>query len=501
MAEVFLARRRAGGLEKELVVKRIRPERATDVVFLDLFVREARLSMALAHQNIVPVFDFGRAGDEVYFAMERVEGQDLGSSLAHAGAVPMPEVAAAFVAAECCQALDYAHHRAREGEPLGIVHRDVTPRNVLLSWSGEVKLTDFGIAALAGDDTHKLIGTPSYMAPEQARREPIDPRADVYGVGMLLREALTGARARPGDDRETILAGARIGELAPWPTGRALDPALVAIVDRATAARVDDRFPDARAMYAELDRYILAARTADPGEAPARQLARWLETVWREARDAPIGDAISGVELVSLFEDDRGSGTQRSLVATVGDDPEPSLPPPPPAPAPRARRGWIAIGAVGVIAIGAVVWRTTATPASAPPDASPRVAVAVVDVAPPIAVDDAALPPPPPPPPPIDAPIALIAIHRDAGAHPPPALDAAPAVAIVHREVLVGARPWATVTVDDDPTVHDTPAHLQLAVGLHALHFTNAELHVERTVPLDVPASGSPIRVVEDLRR
>ncbi|HUJ63479.1 MAG TPA: serine/threonine-protein kinase, partial [Kofleriaceae bacterium] len=211
MAEVFLARRRAAGVEKWLVVKRMRPERAGDARFLDLFVREARLSMSLAHQNIVPVFDFGRIDDQVFLAMERIEGRDLGSTLARAGR-PLPPLVAAFIAAECCQALDYAHRRrGADGAPLGIVHRDVTPRNVLLSWAGEVKLTDFGIAALAGDHPSKVIGTPAYMAPEQARGETLDARADVYAVGLVLREALTGVRARRGDDREELLGAARRG--------------------------------------------------------------------------------------------------------------------------------------------------------------------------------------------------------------------------------------------------------------------------------------------------
>jgi serine/threonine protein kinase len=146
MGEVYLARRRAAGVEKWLVVKRMRPERAGDSRFLELFMREARLSMSLTHQNIVPVFDFGRIDDQVFLAMERVEGKDLGSSLTRAG-TGLPPLLAAFIAGECLQALDYAHGRkGPDGAGLGIVHRDVTPRNVLLSWAGEVKLTDFGIA-------------------------------------------------------------------------------------------------------------------------------------------------------------------------------------------------------------------------------------------------------------------------------------------------------------------------------------------------------------------
>src|SRR5690606_10307553 len=260
MGEVYLARRRAAGVEKWLVVKRMRPERAGDTRFLDLFMREARLSMSLAHQNIVPVFDFGRIDDQVFLAMERVEGKDLGSSIAKAGK-GMPPLLAAFIAAESGQALDYAHHRkGPDGTNLGIVHRDVTPRNVLLSWSGEVKLTDFGIAALAGDGPTKLIGTPAYMAPEQARGEPTDVRADVYAVGMVLREALTGERGRRGDDRETVLAAAQQGKLDPWPEG--FDSPLRPIVDKATATNRDDRYPDARAMLEELDAFIVAERAA-----------------------------------------------------------------------------------------------------------------------------------------------------------------------------------------------------------------------------------------------
>jgi serine/threonine protein kinase len=360
MAEVYLARRRAAGVEKWLVVKRMRPERAGDARFLDLFVREARLSMSLAHQNIVPVFDFGRIDDQVFLAMERVEGKDLGSSLSRAKVHRLPPLLAAFIAAECCQALDYAHQRkSPEGIALGIVHRDVTPRNVLLSWSGEVKLTDFGIAALAGDATSRLLGTPQYMAPEQARSEPIDPRADIYAIGLVLREAVSGTRPRPGSDRETILDAARRGELLPWPhltpvapvgpeaapgaVGRGPpaepppddpddqdDPpaALVAIIDRATAALPGDRYPDARSMLAELDSFIVGERAAHKVESPARQLAAWLASIWEDARDdLETGATVDAEHLVSFLDDGAdgafdviGTGTIRSLAATAADD-------------------------------------------------------------------------------------------------------------------------------------------------------------------------------------
>lgn len=400
MAEVYLARRRAAGIEKWLVVKRMRPERTGDPRFLDLFVREARLSMSLAHQNIVPVFDFGRIDDQVFLAMERVEGKDLGSSLSRAPDHRLPPLLAAFVAAECCQALDYAHQRkSPDGVALGIVHRDVTPRNVLLSWSGEVKLTDFGIAALAGDATSRLLGTPQYMAPEQARSEPIDPRADIYAIGLVLREAITGVRPRPGSDRDAMLEAARRGELVPWPhlpiapapdaelalgsgdhgepaeRPEAPPPALIAIIDRATAIAPADRYPDARSMLEDLDAFIVADRAAHKGESPARQLALWLAGVWAGARDDADSDAaIHAEHLVSFLDDGAmdviGTGTMRSLAATAAEDVQGN---PHAAPAPGAAGAADAAGATGapaaVDAAPAPIAKATviAGPGAAPP--------------------------------------------------------------------------------------------------------------------------------------
>src|SRR6185295_15279635 len=153
------------------------------------------------------------------------------------------------------------------------------------------KLTDFGIAALAGDATSRLLGTPQYMAPEQARSEPIDPRADIYAIGLVLREAITGVRPRPGTDRDAMLDAARRGALVPWPhrspapdaelalgsgdhgepePPRPSDPPpeLIEIIERATAAAPADRYPDARSMLEQLDAFIVAERAANKGESP-----------------------------------------------------------------------------------------------------------------------------------------------------------------------------------------------------------------------------------------
>ncbi|MDQ3369034.1 MAG: serine/threonine protein kinase, partial [Myxococcota bacterium] len=297
MADVYLARRRVAGVEKRLVIKRLRRDRSRDPRFLDMFVREAQLSMSLVQQNIVPVFDFGRIGDDVFLAMEHIDGKDLGSSIAREPGAGMEPLLAAFVAVECCQALDHAQGRS---EP--VIHRDVTARNVLLSWAGEVKLADFGIAAVVGDAAG-TVGTPGYMAPEQARGEECDGRIDTYALGIVLWEALIGAHVRPTTDRASTVAAAKSGALP------AIDPkipeALAAIIRRATSLDRAARFASARDMGVALDAFVVAERTRDAGLAPSQRLADWLRTRWGgdrdEAANLPMPAAAAG--MVSFLDD------------------------------------------------------------------------------------------------------------------------------------------------------------------------------------------------------
>jgi serine/threonine protein kinase len=548
MGEVYLARRRAAGVEKWLVVKRMRPERSGDTRFLDLFMREARLSMSLAHQNIVPVFDFGRIDDQVFLAMERVEGKDLGSSLQKAGK-GLPPILAAFIAVECLQALDYAHQRkGPDGAPLGIVHRDVTPRNVLLSWSGEVKLTDFGIAALAGDSNSRAAGTPAYMAPEQARGEPTDVRADLYAVGLVLRESLTGERARSGNDRETVLQIAKQGVLEPWP--ERLDTPLRAIIERATASDRNDRYPDARAMLEDLDTFLVAERAAKKSESPSRQLGVWLTDLWKDTKDdeSALDSQIEGGVLVSFVDDGMfdvaGAGTQLSALATEADDAAvvgpsqkievaPALsaagdastgtkraptesavkatatakskdePGETPEAAPaRSRIPLVALGLAGVAALGFVAWRTTrredeprpelvTVPVGPPLDAATQIAEATPDAAPAI-VD-------------VPADAAVAASTPDAGVEPrerprpnplPVLRDAGvakvdAAIATVpttaKRKVTINSKPWSNWTVDGGPQ-HSGLETIELAPGPHTIHFTGQPyFKADKTVTIIVP--------------
>jgi eukaryotic-like serine/threonine-protein kinase len=338
MAEVFVARRVSGSVEKRLVIKRIRRERASDPRFVAMFVEEARLSMALVHRNIVPVFDFGRAGDELFLAMELVDGPDLDAMLRHARehGTRLDPMLVAYIALEACQALEHAHHaRAADGTPRPLVHRDVTPRNVLVSRAGEVKLVDFGVATsevAAGRDAGKVRGTPAYMAPEQARGQAVDGRADLFSLGLVMWEALAGRRAYEGRRQDELMAQARAAEVPPLPTEipgdvpGGIPEALRRIVARATAAQPADRFASARAMQLALDEYLVAARAAASSAPPSHLLAAWIQERFSPEQHVTGDIAVPDGPVVTFLDDGAGSvlgvedrATLRSMAETVGE--------------------------------------------------------------------------------------------------------------------------------------------------------------------------------------
>jgi eukaryotic-like serine/threonine-protein kinase len=218
MARVFLATLRgAGGFEKRLVVKQIRPELASDQSFIQRFVAEAKTTVELSHANIVPVYELGAEQGVYYIAMELCSGLSL-AELLRGG--PVSPAEGAYIGVEICRALDYAHRKA------GIVHRDVTPRNVMIDAEGMVKVIDFGIASPAsGGVSDALFGSPGHMAPEQLRPGPLTPAADVFAVAVLLIEAWTGAAPFR---RESFAASAEALREPPPPLGRT-DSRLVAL--------------------------------------------------------------------------------------------------------------------------------------------------------------------------------------------------------------------------------------------------------------------------------
>lgn len=264
MAEVFLARSRgAEGVDKFLVVKRILPEYAENPHFRAMFIDEARIALRLNHPNVVQVYGFESDGSTLLLIMEHVDGPDL--ALLNASArrlgerVPPPLVA--FMVREVARGLHYAHERVDEqGRALEIVHRDVSPTNVLLSYEGAVKLGDFGIARVrsASQEVGAVQGKYSYMSPEQARGEAVDRRADIYSLGVLLAELLLGQSLFQGvASGEALLDLVRRGDLPDVERTLGEAPgALRAIVARAMRPDRAERFGSAREVGLSLTQYL-----------------------------------------------------------------------------------------------------------------------------------------------------------------------------------------------------------------------------------------------------
>ncbi|HET9037469.1 MAG TPA: serine/threonine-protein kinase, partial [Myxococcaceae bacterium] len=199
MAEIYLAAALGPeGFEKDVVIKRVRPGLAGDPEFVRMFIAEARVASRLNHANLVHIFDFDKHEDTYYLAMEYVRGHSLWElrRRRQERGVAIPPMLVAQIGMEVARGLAYAHRLTDGGHSLNLVHRDVTPHNVLLSFDGAVKLTDFGIAKAGGRATTSgmLKGKFAYMSPEQARGDALDARTDVFALGVTLWELLTGAR-------------------------------------------------------------------------------------------------------------------------------------------------------------------------------------------------------------------------------------------------------------------------------------------------------------------
>ena len=279
MAEIFLARVPGVGIEgfeKLVVLKRILPQHALDPELLRMFLDEARLSATLTHPHVIEVYDVGAVGDAPFFSMEYVHGANVremlraGSRAAGKPGAPLPREHAATIVAAAAEGLHYAHERLGPGgEPLGIVHRDVSPSNVLVSYDGAVKVSDFGIAKWAFQRTRTQEGTLkgkfAYMSPEQCRARPVDRRSDIFALGAILYELTTGAAPFGGASELDILNQIATGRASPpaWPEAMgAYPPALSEIVLRALAPEPNDRFQTMQELQIALESFARASGLA-----------------------------------------------------------------------------------------------------------------------------------------------------------------------------------------------------------------------------------------------
>ena len=251
MAEVFKGvSYGVEGFERLFAVKRVLPSISEDQEFIEMFIDEAKIAVQLTHANIGQIFELGNAEDSYFIAMEFVQGKDLRAifdrARTKAGALDIPMCC--HVIKEVCEALEYAHGKKNEKqEPLGLIHRDVSPQNILVSYDGEVKLIDFGIAKAAGKASKTqagiLKGKFGYMSPEQVRGKPIDRRSDLFSLAVVLFELLTLERCFQGESDFSTLEKVRNVDIRrPSALNRDIPPELERIVLRglgcASAARM-----------------------------------------------------------------------------------------------------------------------------------------------------------------------------------------------------------------------------------------------------------------------
>jgi len=289
MAELFLGLQ-AGmeGFTKVCAIKRILPHMARSAEFINMFLDEARLAARLDHPNIVRIYELGEIDGRYFMAMEYLPGEDLGRVIRMAnklGKTIDADIAAAIIQA-AADGLNFAHElRDPNGKSVELVHRDVNPYNILVTYHGHVKVVDFGIAKASTNTSATqagvLKGKLAYLAPEQVRGEPLDRRCDVFCLGIVMWELLTGQRLFMRSSDPATLAAVQRAEIPSIRNyRRSIDPELEAICMKALTRDPDDRYQTASELHDALDHYFMT-RTTRPS---AKHLAQWLEKLFGEAR-------------------------------------------------------------------------------------------------------------------------------------------------------------------------------------------------------------------------
>lgn len=267
MAEIYKAKTfGVDGFEKLLVIKRILPHCAADKDFITMLIDEAKLSVLLSHANIVQVFDLGKIGEDYFIAMEYIHGlnlRDIMYKCRESNTIIPPEIAV-YILSEVCKGLDYAHRKTDlSGKALNIVHRDISPQNVLLSFEGEVKLVDFGIAKAAMNISHTMAGILkgkiAYMSPEQAMGKTINRSTDIFSVGILLYEMLTNTKLFTGESQFEVLKKIRTTRITENNLPASVPEKLRPILAKALAFRVEERFQHAGDFQIELTKYLYSS--------------------------------------------------------------------------------------------------------------------------------------------------------------------------------------------------------------------------------------------------
>src|SRR5216684_5286601 len=291
MAEIFLARQTGvEGFEKTVVLKRIRPHLGDKKSFVRMFLNEAKLAAQLNHPNIIQIHDLGKVGDSYFIAMEYLFGRDMRRVIpkAEQQGIAFPIVYACKIASQVLEGLFYAHQKTDlQGQPLGIVHRDVTPENIFVSFDGGVKVLDFGIAKAANQvemtRAGEIKGKLSYMSPEQCMGEPLDNRSDIFSLGVVLYEWVTGFKLFTGESDVAVLKSITDGKIyKPSYFKSDVPEPIEQILMRALEKDPGQRYQSAWEMQYELDRF-LAGNEFTPSN---QHLATFMKQLFADEMDA-----------------------------------------------------------------------------------------------------------------------------------------------------------------------------------------------------------------------
>jgi serine/threonine-protein kinase len=531
MAEVYLARQAgAAGFEKMVCLKRILPHLARDKQFVDMFLNEARLAAQLDHPNIVSIFDLGEANGNYFIAMEFIDGPSLRAVAKRASErgeyLPIPEICK--IVSMAAGGLEYAHNLCdAQGNPLGLVHRDISPDNVLVHRNGAAKVVDFGIAKAANSSgatrTGTLKGKVAYMPPEQLRGEQLDRRVDVFALGVVLYELLAGRRPWEGDSEVALIGRIMTEEPAPLGDTRTDAPQeLLDIVARALTKDRNERYQSCAELQSELEALLVAmGQTITPARVSDFVKAYSPDPV---ATSTTVDDK-TGAMLQALEDEMNGTSTGTGMAPSLlkgGRRGESDGHTVVAAAPPESHRSGVAYGVGAFLAIAMLggtggyfmffrnndtpepvaVERATVVdikppehkappvveppkPVEAPPPAAEpvkqpepepvKVAVEKVEKKRPPRIAKAE---PEPTPPPQQQPTPVVILKEAPPPPPPPAVTA-------KGELQLFIRPWAKVEVDGrEVGVTPLTDPLMLTAGDHKLRLVNPELgkDIVRTV-------------------
>ena len=488
MAEVFLAKAEGpGGFAKKCVVKRILPHFNDDPRFIEMFLGEARLAAELNHPNLVQIFDFGQAGGQYFLAMEYIDGANLRvlNQAARRLQGPISFPLAARLISMAAEGLHYAHELKNEqGELVNLVHRDISPDNILVSKNGAVKVVDFGIAK-ASTQPHltksgMIKGKMAYMPPEQLAREPLDRRADLFALGIVFYELVTGGMPFDATSEVSIIQAIMSQKPLEHPTVYRPDcpPELEAIINKCLEKDRTRRYASCVELQADLETFIRNSGVS----VGTREIAQLVETVFENEADTTMPHAV--ISQSGLNEP--GSGLERTLPGKSAEIPKP----PPSAPGANQLGTGMSNTALRSVETGAVkkskaplflglgamvlVGVALAYFATRPPPDVPKDPVKPVPV--PVAAVDAGATPE------VDAGVAVAVAALEADAGTEEAVDAGAAVAVVDPPKPVAVkngklefriRPYATIYLDDR-LLGDTPLPpMNVPVGKHKVRLVN----------------------------